>query len=548
MASRHRQIKYDMLARDYERLIERLSDLQSEQSLQCDPALRSALHQQITQLQPQCDALEQQLDALERELHGGSPAAALSPDPPVPAPAGTVQDIENQAGNQGAQGMFYGPVTFNYGPSAPAPEPPSSTAPAAPPEREPGSQRDWGEAPDVAAFYGRERERVTLAEWISNPRCRIICILGIGGMGKTSLATVMAQHCQESFAHLVWRSLRNAPQIDDLLAQWIGLLSHQQQTELPDTTSERITLLLEYLRRERCLLLLDNLETVLSGEQPAGAFRAGYEGYGELIRRLGEQQHQSLLLLTSREIPEPFERFESSVARTLSLNGVSRSESQLIVQDKGLRGDEAAWNRLVERYSGNPLALKVIAEYIREAYGGAIHEFLREDEPALIMGELRFVLDQQFERLSAFEQDLMYWLAIEREPVSTDSLRETLLKPQPRRTVVEAIVNLRRRSLIERSEAGLTLQNVVMEYVTERLIGEVSAEILDDHREIRLLNSHALMKAQAKEYVRNSQVRLILDEVLEKLEQQLSSRAAVIARLSDILAQLRAEAQQEAAQ
>jgi hypothetical protein len=63
-----------------------------------------------------------------------------------------------------------------------------------------------------------------------------------------------------------------------------------------------------------------------------------------------------------------------------------------------------------------------------------------------------------------------------------------------------------------------------------------------------LLNSHALMKAQAKEYVRNSQVRLILDEVLEKLEQQLGSRAAVIARLSDILARLRAEAQQEAAQ
>ncbi len=158
------------------------------------------------------------------------------------------------------------------------------------------------------------------------------------------------------------------------------------------------------------------------------------------------------------------------------------------------------------------------------------------------MGEVRMVLDQQFARLSPFEQEIMYWLAIEREPVSTDDLRETLLVPQSRRVVVEAVVNLRRRSLIERSDAGLTLQNVVMEYVTERLIETVCDEISSGS--IRLLNSHALMKAQAKEYVRNSQVRLILDEVVTRLTQRLGSRAAVVARLTEILARLRAEAMQ----
>jgi len=109
--------------------------------------------------------------------------------------------------------------------------------------------------------------------------------------------------------------------------------------------------------------------------------------------------------------------------------------------------------------------------------------------------------------------------------------------------LVEAIVNLRRRSLIERGEAGLTLQNMVMEYVTERLIAQVADEIVNGS--IHLLNTHALMKAQAKEYVRNSQVRLILAEVLELLEQRLGSRTAVTARLTEILALLRAEAQPE---
>jgi hypothetical protein len=39
--------------------------------------------------------------------------------------------------------------------------------------------------------------------------------------------------------------------------------------------------------------------------------------------------------------------------------------------------------------------------------------------------------------------------------------------------------------------------------------------------------------------VRNSQVRLILDEVLTRLEQRLGSREAVVARLTDVLAMLR---------
>ncbi|NTV61927.1 MAG: hypothetical protein HGA65_00105 [Oscillochloris sp.] len=491
MTARRAQIKYTALEQQYEALMERLSFLKREQLIQSDPAIRFTLHKQIEQIEQERDTVEQQLDALEQQLPR-TDAVAL--EPVVPAM--------------------------------------------------PARHQDWGEAPDVSTFHGRVAERATLAQWMTGDRCRVVCILGIGGMGKTSLATVMAQQCQDDFSHLVWCSLRNAPRLDDLLGQWIVFLSNQQQTDLPDTTAERITLLMDYLKRQRCLLVLDNLETILRGEQTAGVYREGYEGYGDLIRRVGEQAHQSLLLLTSREIPDGYESFDSSAARTLPLAGVSRSEGQVILKDKSLSGSEADWSTLVARYSGNPLALKLTSEFIREAYGGVIADFLKEGEA--ILGKVRNVLDQQFGRLTAFEQELMYWLAIEREPVTTDALRETLLVPQSRRVMVEAVVNLRRRSLIERGEAGLTLQNVVMEYVTERLIAQVADEIVSGS--IHLLNTHALMKAQAKEYVRNSQVRLILAEVLEKLEQRLGSRAAVTTRLTEILAQLRAEAQQEATQ
>lgn len=63
--------------------------------------------------------------------------------------------------------------------------------------------------------------------------------------------------------------------------------------------------------------------------------------------------------------------------------------------------------------------------------------------------------------------------------------------------------------------ALFTLQPVVMEYVTERFIEQIIEEI--ETEKIELLGSHSLIKAQAKDYVRGSQVRLILKPIAERL-------------------------------
>jgi hypothetical protein len=425
-------------------------------------------------------------------------------------------------------------------PAPPEPEPIPDTPPAPPAVQ--ARHEDWGEAPDVSTFYGRQDELSTLAQWIASDRCRLLSILGIGGMGKTTLVTKVAHDHAADFAYVVWRSLRNAPPLNDLLGQCIVFLSDQRETDLPDDSGQRITLLMQYLQQQRCLLILDNAETILRGGDQAGRYREGYEGYGDLILRVGETAHQSLLIVTSREKPREFGRLEgaASPVRTLNLAGVDQDDGKALLHDKGLAGSDTDWSELVRIYSGNPLALKLTAESIREIFAGDINEFLSEG--GAIFGDVLAVLDQQFNRLAPLEQEIMYWLAIEREPVSADEVRGSLVAPVGKRAFLEALADLRRRSLVEQSPAGLTLQNVVMEYMTERLVEQVVEEIAAGR--IRLLNSHALMKAQAKEYVRNSQVRLILDEVLTRLEQQLGSREAVVARLTEVLAQLREEARQ----
>ena len=89
-----------------------------------------------------------------------------------------------------------------------------------------------------------------------------------------------------------------------------------------------------------------------------------------------------------------------------------------------------------------------------------------------------------------------------------------------RGAVLEAVEGLRRRSLIERAETGgvaaFTLQSVVLEYVTDRLVADVADEI---HRgKPLLLVEQPLIKALGKDYVRQSQERLIGAPILQQLK------------------------------
>ncbi len=85
----------------------------------------------------------------------------------------------------------------------------------------------WGESIDVSIFYGRTKELKTLHKWITKDRCRLIEILAMGGMGKTAVAVKLAQQVSTEFDFVVWRSLRNAPPLTDILAETIALLSRQ---------------------------------------------------------------------------------------------------------------------------------------------------------------------------------------------------------------------------------------------------------------------------------------------------------------------------------
>jgi WD domain, G-beta repeat/NB-ARC domain len=399
---------------------------------------------------------------------------------------------------------------------------------------------DWVGALDVSHFAGREVEVAELTHWIVQERCRLVMLLGMGGIGKSILASFLGSRLAPQFEAVLWRSVRDAPSCEELVADCITFFSETPPAAFPATLEQRINQLLARLQAHHCLLVLDNLETLLASGDREGSYLPGYEGYGRLIQRLAESAHQSCVLVTSRERPREIEALEGvrSPVRTLRLVGMDEQAAKALLSDKELSGTPAAWQRLVAGYAGNPLALKIVARVVSDLFGGDLDRFLQEGE--LIFNGVRPVLRQQVGRLSPLEHLLLTWLAVLREWTKLDTLVQVLHPRVLRSQLLEALEALSRRSLLERGQqASFGLQSVVMEYLIDEL-GERLAEeiVLGPPQQLRQV---ALAQAQAKDYVREIQVRLLVQHLLERLRAELGANAQIEANLLRLLAQFRTE-------
>ncbi|NUN65103.1 NACHT domain-containing protein [Pseudanabaena biceps] len=418
--------------------------------------------------------------------------------------------------------------------------------------REPSSNQDWGEVVDVTFFYGRESELGTLEQWIDRDRCRLIAILGMGGLGKTALSVKMAQQLQGRFDFVWWRSLNNAKTPSEMLTSAIHFLSQQRETPDTDDINALISRLMEYLQRYRCLLVLDNFESVLKDEAQAGAYRKDYDGYGSLLRRVGEVSHRSCLVITSREMPEEVATLEGEIlpVRALQIGGLDESAAERVLEAKGIRSQEEELHRLVDWYRGNPLALKIAATSIKDLYSGSINRFL--EQKSIVFSGIANLLEQQYQRLTAYEKQIMLWLAINREPVQPSELRSDIVPTIEQNYLMMSLRSLKRRSLVEHTGAGFTQQPVVMEFVTNLLIDQIYQEITQEHpigilpsiqsklnRQLFYLRHYSLIKATAKDYIRQTQIRLILEPLVARLMGRLGSKQMVAKELFQTISELR---------
>ena len=321
---------------------------------------------------------------------------------------------------------------------------------------------DWDAAPDVSVFYNRTEELAILNDWIVNQRCRLVAVLGMGGIGKTSLTVKLARQIQEQFDYLIWRSLSSAPFLEELLVDLGQILQPEVELSQFKTLERRIFWLVSQLQARRCLLVFDGVEAILSAGKLAGTYLPGYQNYGQLFYRLAEEPSKSCILLTSREKIGTVALLEgaTSPVRSLRLNGLGEHARSLL-QEKGLCGEQD-WTTLIEQYRGNPLMLKLAATTVQEVFDGDVGEFLTT---TLFPHGVTDFVAPTIDRLSALELNIILEIAKQEFPLKLQQLIANLAEFSTQ-DIIDAVVSLKQRSLVEKIDNGFILPPVVKEVVS----------------------------------------------------------------------------------
>lgn len=320
----------------------------------------------------------------------------------------------------------------------------------------------------AAPLVGREAEVAAISRLLEDPDCRLLTVIGPGGIGKTRLALAAAAQrtpafpdgcCFVSLAALTSARLI-APAIADALGfRFAGSLDPQDQ-------------LVGHLRDRAMLLVLDNMEHLLEG--------------AELVRHLLAQAPHLKLLITSRErinmrgewlfdlhgLPVPPEGARSPEqysAVALFVQCARRVRPDLSLSDEEL-ATVARVCRLVE---GTPLALELAAGWLR-TLGCA--EIAAEIERGLdfLSGSLRDLPKRQRSLRATFEHSwslltdderwLLCRLAVFGGGFERDAAEHVAGATLPS---LSALVD---KSLVRRSAAGrYDLHEVVRQYARAHL-------------------------------------------------------------------------------
>lgn len=211
-------------------------------------------------------------------------------------------------------------------------------------------------------FVGREDELANLDRWMTDPECRLMTIVGPGGIGKTRLAMEAAKNARTRFLEGVYFVSLSAV---TSAASLVSTIAHTLQLRFLGG-EDAATQLPTYLREKELLLVLDNFEHLVD---------AGADLLVEILRQAPEVkllvtsrerlrlQTEWLLALEGLELPPNAStgRFEEYSAVRLFVQGARRVNARFQLSDT----EKPHVLRVCRLLGGLPLGIELATTWLR---------------------------------------------------------------------------------------------------------------------------------------------------------------------------------------
>jgi hypothetical protein len=339
---------------------------------------------------------------------------------------------------------------------------------------------DLSLAPQIINFYNRESELKTLSNWILNQHTRLISVLGLSGIGKTTLVKRFVDLNLQQFEVIIWKSLKFPKSLELLVNDLLNVC----QLNARETIDEQLKQLFDLLTDKKCLIILDDVQNIFLPGQFLGQYQTEYQDYQNFFTMITEVEHQSHVILISQEQCPEMECLDEDLypIKCLELSGLSDVN---ILKNTGLK-DEELWSNLINLYEGNPMYLKDVSILIKDIFDGNVADFLAENSSTgilpvcgdkilpicgdkilpVVTNKTRSRLNQLFNRLSPIEQQLALQLSKIDQPVSRENLREKL--DLSSRDLINGLQSLQHRYLVTKIKGDkirFKLSPVFREYV-----------------------------------------------------------------------------------
>lgn len=259
------------------------------------------------------------------------------------------------------------------------------------------------------SWVGRETDFEKLRKLV-DANSKILLIVGEGGIGKTTLADrfLASYHWDRSpltikIAFELGTAQKYTQSAESQVQRW---LQQEFNEQVPRNFMQSLGLLEKKLRAYKIPIFIDNLETIIR----KGIFLPEYRDYVELLRVISDPAILGFTLITSREkLKEP----RLSGVKTYALPSLTLANWQGFFGDPEDAKDQKALELLHKACHGNAKAMELLGDIVKNGHGGNIHEFYDfwqrnypaslHQEPAffLVNDQLKFIIDQQFSRISA---------------------------------------------------------------------------------------------------------------------------------------------------
>ncbi|MCF3609763.1 ATP-binding protein, partial [Planktothrix agardhii 1033] len=178
--------------------------------------------------------------------------------------------------------------------------------------------------PKIINFYNRESELKAISSWILDHDIRLISVLGLSGIGKTTLVKRWVDLNLDKFEVIIWKSLKYTKPLELLMNDLLNAVKQ----ELKATIDDNLKQLFDVFANKKCLIILDDVHNIFTQDEFSGQYQSVYQDYQNFFKMVTEVEHQSHLILISQEQCAEMECLDEELypIKSLKLSGLEDGE------------------------------------------------------------------------------------------------------------------------------------------------------------------------------------------------------------------------------